>query len=145
MASLSTIRTTIKNKLTTLLNNKARVYAYYESNPQQYPVVIFDIASQQNEFITNLENMSAITFKLILLIDQADANASSGLTEQEATDKLDELVDLIVSSLETDFSLGGVVDYCTPTVGNRETIAIANGIGKAQYINLVVRQSVFVA
>lgn len=141
MNPLTLIRFTIFNKLNTLLTNKAKVYAYFESNPAQYPALMFDIASQQNEFISNVENMSSITFKMILMIQQADENSASGLNEEDATNKLDTLTDSIIRNLEADFSLGGVVDYCIPTVGNRESTAIPNGIAKIQYINLVTKQT----
>jgi len=142
---VATIRTTLFNALNTLLANKAKVYSYYESNPAQYPTLLFDISSQQNDFLSNVENMSAITFKMVLLVDQSDENSgTNGLTEQQATNLLDTLTDTIVSYLETNYNLGGVVDYCSPTVGNRETVGIPNGIAKAQYINLTVRQSIFV-
>lgn len=139
MSNLSTIRNAIKTKLETILTDRAKVYSYYESNPAQYPAIIMDISSSANEFLSDVENMSAITFQIIALVDQSDNN---GLSEEEATQTLDEIVDIITFEIEKDYSLGGVVDYCTPTIGRREILTIPNGIAKAQYLNLTAKQSV---
>lgn len=139
MINLSIIRGAIASKLTSILTNKARVYSYYESNPAQYPAIIMDISSSANDFLSNVENMSSITFQIIALVDQSDEN---GLSESEATQTLDNLVDTITFEIEKDYTLGDTVDYCTPTVGRREILTIPNGIAKAQYINLTIKQSV---
>jgi hypothetical protein len=139
MINLSNIRGAISSKLTSILANKARVYSYYESNPAQYPAVIMDISSSSNDFLSNVENMASITFQIIILVDQSDQN---GLSESEATSTLDNLIDIITYEVEKDYSLGGVVDYCIPTVGRREILTIPNGVAKAQYINLTIKQSV---
>jgi hypothetical protein len=142
--TLQTIRTAIYNKLNTVLSGKVAVYPYYESDPSQYPCIIFDITNQQNDFLTNLENMSSITFKMTLLVQQVGNGTRVGLTEQEATNKLDALTDIIIDAIEDDFNLSGVVDYCIPTVGTREIMEVPNGWAKAQNINLVTKQSKFV-
>jgi len=139
MNNLSTIRNAIATKLTTILANKAKVYSYNESNPSQYPAVIMDISNQANDFLTNAENMSAITFQLVILVDQSDQN---GLSEEEATTTLDNLIDEITFEIEKDYSLGNTVDYCIPTVGRREIVVIPNGIAKAQYLNLTTKQAI---
>lgn len=139
MSTLSQIRTQIHSLLEGILENRAKVYSYYESNPSQYPCVIMDISSQASEFLTDAENMSSISFQLIAMVDQSDEN---GLTEIQATNTLDDIVDIITQNVEQDYSLGGVVDYCVPTVGRREIVTIPNGIAKAQFFTLTTKQSV---
>lgn len=142
--TIQTIRTALYNKLNTLLNGKVKVYAYYESNPSQYPCIIFDITNQQNDFLTNTENSSSLTFKMVLMVQQVGDGVRVGLTEQQATDKLDALTDIIIDALEDDWSLGGVTDYCIPTASTRETWEIPNGFARCQNINIVTKQSKFV-
>lgn len=139
MSNLSSIRTAIKNKLESILTDRAKVYSYMESNPEQYPAIIMDISSSANEFLTDVENMASITFQIIALVDQSDEN---GLSEEDATATLDEIADIITFEIEKDYSLGGVVDFCIPTVGRREILTIPNGVAKAQYLNLTAKQSI---
>jgi hypothetical protein len=134
MQSLATIRQALKTSLETVLDGRAMVYSYYENNPQNYPCVIFDISNQQGDFLTDAENLHSITFQAILQVKFGTA-----LDEEQATTKLDELADIITAQLESDWSLGSTVDFCTPVVGQRELVEIPNGTAKAQYINIVVK------
>lgn len=134
MQQLSTIRQALKTSIEEVLGNKAKVYSYYENKPEQYPCVIFDISSQQGDFLTDAENIHSITFQAILQVKFGVL-----LDEESATNKVDELTDIITAQLESDWTLGNTVDYCTPVVGQREIVEIPDGIAKAQYINIVVK------
>lgn len=134
MQQLSTIRQALKASLEEVLQDKAKVYPYYENNPTSYPCIIFDISSQQGDFLTDAENSHSITFQSILQV-----KFGTNMTEEEATGKVDELADIITAKLESDWTLGNTVDYCTPVVGQRDTVEIPNGIAKVQYINIVVK------
>ncbi len=146
--TLINVRASVKNKLTSILevanNQKAKVYDYMESAPDQWPAVIFDIASEENEFFSNVENKQKTTFKIILMINLSSGDNVNGFTESQATYKLDELVDLIVGAFEIDYTLNNNVDFCYPVVGNRATVDINKGLAKIQVINLVAIQTRFI-
>ncbi len=131
---LSTVRQSLRSSLESVLGDRAVVYPYYENNPQQYPCVIFDISSQQGDFLTNIENLHSVTFQAILQV-----KFGVSLSEEDATNLVDELTDIITAQLETDYSLNGSVDYCTPVVGQRELVVIPDGTAKVQYINIIVK------
>lgn len=134
MQSLTTIRQALKTSLESVLTDRAIVYSHYENNPQQYPCVVFDISSQQGDFLTDAENIHSITFQAILQVKFGVV-----FDEEYATNKVDELTDIITMQLENDWTLGNTVDYCTPVVGQRELVEIPDGTAKAQYINIVVK------
>jgi hypothetical protein len=145
---LNTVRLAIKNKLKSILeipgNQKAKVFDYMESSPDQWPAVVFDISSEENEFFSNVENKQKTTFKILLMINLSSADNINGFTESQATYKLDELVDLIITTFETDYSLNNNVDYSFPVVGNRATVETNKGLAKMQVINLTTIQTRFI-
>lgn len=139
---IAEIRQQIKNKLDALLVNvatpRAVVYDYFESNPSGFPAVAFDMTEHNNEFISNVENLQVMVFKIGILVDNGDAD---GRDERDATILLDTLTDDIIVAFENDFSLGNSVDYCVPTISSRSVVQMSNGVAKYQEIKLTIKKS----
>ncbi len=112
MADFATIRNAIKANLDTIAELKF-VSDFHDGNITGYPAATFDVSLADSEFLTNKENIRTITYEIVLMQEIE----TLGLAE--AKDLLDNLAIKVIDKFETDFNLGGEVDWCRPLVGPR--------------------------
>ena len=112
MANFSTIRAKIKAILDTI-TELGFVADFHDANLTAFPAATFDVSVADSEFITNKENLRTITFEIVLYQEVEVLGLA------EAKDLLDALAIKVIDAFETDFNLGGEVDWCLPLVGPR--------------------------
>ncbi|KKM92195.1 hypothetical protein LCGC14_1220830 [marine sediment metagenome] len=112
MANFSTIRAKIKANLDTIAE-LGFVADFHDANLTDFPAATFDLSLADSEFITNKENLRTMTYEIVLYQEVEVLGLA------EAKDLLDALAIKVIDLFETDFNLGGEVDWCQPLVGPR--------------------------
>lgn len=130
----------IRGKIKTLLQTVTEVaYVYDRRNPniEGYPAIVFDIERNDNEMLTNVENLRTITFRIWIMQEIGTAGADS------ANQYLDEATQKVVVALEdiTNLDLGGNVDWIMPVEGARQEVSSPEGSIIWQVLDLRVRVS----
>lgn len=120
MANFATIRVKIKANLDTI-PELGFVADFHDPNITAYPAATFDVALEDSEFLTNKENIRTITYEIVLLQELKVLGLAG------AKDLLDDLAIKVIDKFETDFNLGGEVDWCIPLVGPRGQFDSPNG------------------
>jgi hypothetical protein len=131
---------TFRSALKTLLQTVTEVaYVYDRRNPniEGYPAIIFDITKNQNEMLTNVENLRETTFTIWLIAEVGVAGMAN------ANSYLDNVTKKVVEALEDidNLSLGGNVDWIMPVEGAREEVSSTQGSAIWQILELRVRVS----
>lgn len=121
MATFTTIRAAIKSKLEGI-SNLVAVFDTHESDLTGYPSATFDVSESASDFEDNRNNLRTITYKIWIYQETYIKGYDAGSNILDATS------DAVITALENDFSLGGVVDWCEPTVGPREQVQSPNGL-----------------
>ncbi len=120
MADFATIRDAIKANLDTIAELEF-VSDFHDPNITGYPSATFDVSQADSEFLTNKENIRTLTYEIVLMQE------IEVLGLAEAKDLLDNLAIKVIDKFETDFNLGGEVDWCRPLVGPRGQFESPNG------------------
>ncbi len=120
MADFVTIRDAIKANLDTIAELEF-VADFHDPNITGYPAVTFDVSLADSEFLTNKENLRSITYEIVLMQEIK----TLGLAESK--DLLDNLAIKVIDKFETDFNLGGEVDWCRPLIGPRGQFGTGDG------------------
>jgi len=134
MADFSTIRVKIKAILDAI-TELAFVSDFHDGDITGYPAATFDVSLADSEFITNKENLRTITYEIVLMQEIETLGLS------EAKDLLDALAIKVIDAFETDFNLGGEVDWCNPLVGPRGQFESPSGQVFFQTLTLECRFS----
>lgn len=137
--NISTIRANLKGVMQNLVTGgtAVAVYDYYEANPDGYPSIVFDITDNSDAFLTNQENLLAITFTAYVIVEVYNKNV------EQATDILDSVTDALLDELsdQTNMSLSGAADWISPVIGPRNQIATPSGQGFMQQLDIKVNVS----
>lgn len=110
--SWTSIRPVIKTTLEGV-SNLAFVDDKHHSDLTGFPAATFELDREENNFLTNAENLRKVTVKIILHQEISVAG------RDEAERILGAAMDAVVAAFEASYSLGGTVDYCTPMSGNK--------------------------
>lgn len=105
--SFNSFRTAISTKLGTI-TELAFVDDKHHTDITGYPAATFEPVRLENEFYTSSDNKRLYQFT-ILVHQEMDT-----IGRDEAIRILDATVDAIKSAFDTDYTLGGVVDYMDP-------------------------------
>jgi hypothetical protein len=105
--SFTSLRTAIMTKLGTI-TQLAFVDDKHHTDITGYPAATFEPVKLENEFYTSSDNKRLYQFT-ILVHQEMDT-----IGRDEAIRILDATVDAIKSAFDTDYTLGGVVDYMDP-------------------------------
>lgn len=105
--SFNSFRTAIATKLGTI-TELAFVDDKHHTDITGYPAATFEPVRLENEFFTSSDNKRLYQFT-ILVHQEMDT-----IGRDEAIRILDATVDAIKSAFDTDYTLGGVVDYMDP-------------------------------
>lgn len=130
MASFTSIRSAIKSQLQAV-TELAYVYSFHNPNIEGYPACSFDVSDAKNDFLTNTENVRKYSWQIVVYQEITVKGLDLANTILDAT------TDAVISKLETNMTLGSVVDFSNPVIGNRETIETPSGLVRAQYLTLV--------
>jgi len=134
--NLQTIRANIKTLLQTV-TEIAFVYDRRNPNIEGYPAIIFDIDRNDNEMLTNVENLRTITFRIWIIQEVGvkganDANGFLDTTTQKVVVALEKIANL---------DLSGQVDWIMPVEGARQEVTSPEGSVIWQILDLKVRVS----
>jgi hypothetical protein len=135
MATVSTIRAAINAKLLTVATIGV-VYDHNVSKVSKYPAAMFDTVDYDNEFLTTAENLRSYTFRITLLAETKHKGLDG------AKDLLDTVQNDIIIALESDITLGGVVSWCEPTLGERELEDTPQGLVVTQDVDITCREAI---
>ena len=132
----STIRSNLKTLLQTVTEIQY-VYDYFNPNIEGYPAIIFDISNNDNQMLTDTENLRKITFSIYILVEV------SVVGQSEAKRILDVASKQVITALEkiTNISLSGSVDWIMPTLGKRQQFETPEGATMSQELILDVKVS----
>lgn len=113
--SYTSIRSAIETKLNTLTGSGklAGVYDSFEEKITGYPAVMFEPVGYESEMHSTTDNLRTYEFVLVFF-----TTFDKTKTRSEALDILLPAVDDAIAILESDYTLGGVVDYINNTVGD---------------------------
>lgn len=131
---LDATRTALKTLLETI-TEIAFVYDRRNPNLEGYPAIVFDIVSNENEMLTNVENLRTIMFS-IWIIQEINV-----IGMDQANEILDIATQKVVNVLEDidNISLSGNVDWMRPISGPREEAQSPKGSVMWQRIDLDMR------
>lgn len=129
MATFVSVRAKVKGVLDGVAK-LAFVDDFHNAKITGYPAATFDISDEDAEFITNKENLRTITFQIVLSQEQ------KGLGKDNAKRILDQVTIDVIDAFESDFSLGGEVDFCLPLAGERGQDNSGAGAVFFQVLNL---------
>lgn len=136
-ATIATTRAKVKTILEGI-SDIAFVYDYHESNLGGYPSATFDLSDNEDEFLTNVENVRAYSFQIVIFQE----TAIKGLAG--ATALLDKIADLVISEFESNQTLDGIVEWCSPVSGPRQMFDTPQGLVVAQLLTLRCHTAVLV-
>jgi len=128
-ATFSTIRVKIKSELEEI-TDIANVFDHHRAELDGYPAITFDVSDQENDFLTNAENIRMFSF-LIIIYQETTIK-----TLDQATDLLDNVADQVMDKFESNFSLDGTVVWCNPLVGARQMFETPQGLVVTQQMTL---------
>ena len=134
--NLATIRAELKTLLSTI-TEIAFVYDRRNPNIEGFPAIIFDITRNENEMLTNTENLRTIIFTIYIIAEIGLSGAT------QANTFLDDTTKKVVETLEDidNLSLSGNVDWIMPVEGTREEVQSPQGSQIWQQLDLRVRVS----
>lgn len=127
--TFTTIRASIKTKLQEV-TELAFVYNFHNPNIEGFPACSFDLSDATNDFFTDTENVRKYAWQIVIYQEITDKGLAGANTI------LDLASDAVINKLESNLSLGGVVDFSSPVIGKRETIDTPSGLVRAQYLTL---------
>jgi hypothetical protein len=134
--SIGTIRSNLKTVISNLVTSTtvAVVYDYFEPSVSGYPVIMFDITNNTDEYLTNKENLLKITFSAYILVEIFQNEV------EDATRLLDTVTDALIVELrkEANISLSGAVDWISPVVGPRQQVETPRGMAFQQQLDIVL-------
>jgi len=119
--SFDTIRDYLKTKLNTLTttgNKIAVVYDHFEEKSTGYPCIMFEPSNYSGKMHSTTDNLREYQYRIIVIQEMENK------TRGQALDILLPAVDDVIAVVESDYSLGGTVDFCNNTAGN---VLIENG------------------
>jgi hypothetical protein len=133
MATFATIRSAINTKLQTVVGTGkplVAAYDYHEANLPGYPSATFALSDNDGEFLTNRDNLRTYTYQIFIYqeITVAGLDTAEGI--------LDTAADAVIAAFEADQTLGGVVDWCRPMTGSRQTFETPQGLVRVQQLAL---------
>ena len=135
-ATIETIRAKIKSELEGVIVDGspafAVVYDYHESNFDGYPVATFDLSNNEDDFLTNKENLRAYSFQIVAF--QETKIIVGGL--KAATKFLDKVAQEVIKKFESNETLDGIVHWCSPVSGPRQMFDTPQGLVVAQLMTL---------
>jgi len=105
--SFNSIRTAISTKLNNV-TQLAFVDDKHHTDMAGYPAATFEPARLENEFYTSSDNKRSYTFTILIHQEMDTAG------RDEAVRILDAAVDAVKSAFDSDYTLGGAVDYLDP-------------------------------
>ena len=108
---------------------------FHDADITGYPAATFDISDDDSEFLTNKENIRTITYQIVLYQEVENL----GLAESK--DLLSAVAIKVIDKFESDFNLGGEVDWCIPLGGPRGQFDSPNGQVYFQTLSLQCRFS----
>jgi hypothetical protein len=136
MISISTIRTNLKSVISNLVTGStvSVVYDYFEPNVSGFPAIVFDITNNNDEYLTNKENLLKITFSAYVIVEIFQNEI------EDATRLLDTVTDALIVELrkESNISLSGAVDWISPVVGPRQQVETPSGMAFQQQLDIVL-------
>lgn len=136
MISISTIRSNLKTVISNLVTSTtvAVVYDYFEPNVSAYPAIVFDITNNNDNYLTNRENLLKITFSAYVIVEIFNNGV------EDATRLLDSVTDALIVELRKDEnqSLSGSIDYIQPSVGPRQQAETPRGMAFQQQLDIVL-------
>jgi len=128
-ATFATIRAKIKSELEEI-TDIAFVFDHHRAELDGYPAITFDLSDQENDFLTDAENIRMFSFLIIIYQETTIKNLD------EATDLLDNVADQVMDKFEGNFSLDGSVVWCNPLVGTRQMFETPQGLVVTQQMTL---------
>jgi len=128
--SFNSIRTAISTKLNTV-TQLAFVDDKHHTDMTGYPAATFEPVRLDNEFYTSSDNKRAYQFT-ILIHQEIDT-----IGRDEAVRILDAAVDAVKSAFDTDYTLGGVVDYMEAITVDFSEYVEGNASTKVAILKLV--------
>ena len=132
MATFSSIRAKIKAILDGL-SELSFVADFHDPNLTGFPAATFDVSEEEGAFLTNKENLRTITYTVVLYQEIKVIGLS------DAKRILDATADAVINAFESDFNLGGEVDWCIPLAGPRGQFEGPHGAVMFQQLNLQCR------
>lgn len=111
------------------------VYKHRTTSPSGFPTCMIYSVRTDNEPLTNRENQRTITVSLAVALSIADNDDAKG--NSDAEDRMDDVVDQIVTEFENNLTLDGTVDWVNPVITeDRRPEDFANGKVLVQFIEL---------
>lgn len=134
--SIGTIRQNLKTVVSNLITGStvSVVYDWFEPNVSGYPAIVFDITNNDDNYLTNKENLLKITFSAYIIVEIYENGV------EDATRLLDTVTNALIVELrkESNISLSGAVDWISPVVGSREQVPTQNGMAFQQRLDIVL-------
>ena len=120
--NLSTIRADLKTLFLTITEI---AFVYDRRNPtvEGYPCIIFDVERNDNEMITNVENLRQITFRVWIMTEIPVGGA------EKANTILDNATTAVIEEIEkiSNLQLGGDINWFPPVEGARQEVSSPTG------------------
>ncbi len=111
MSSFTAIRSAIETKLGTV-SELAVVKDFHTLKTSGYPLATFEPSGHENSFLSNTDNFREYAFDIIIQQEMENVGRDDAIRILAAT------VDAVITAFDEDFSLGGVVQWCTPIPSN---------------------------
>jgi len=122
--SLDGINTYLTTKLGTLTATGQKfevVYPSMEETVTGFPAILFEASSYESSIFTTTDNLRKYKFRILFMTEMENK------TRSEALAILYPAIDDAIAVLESDYSLGGNVDFCNNNTGEVVVESGANG------------------
>jgi len=123
--SINDINTYLTTKLGTLTATGQKfeaVYSGMEETVTGFPAILFELSKYNSKIFTTSDNLREYEFRLIFMTEFENK------TRAQALAILYPAIDDAVAVIESDYTLGGNVDFCNNNVGR---VIIENGTNGA--------------